>query len=190
MEDQSSLCVGLCPACSAVATAFGVSVSSWSPCKYTPCPPGSFLPSCLMPAFVSVQSHAYSPLPFPLSLSLPPNPPFPFFWSNCALRPGSFRFGRQAGATGECHFTPVPPPHSAPLPACDPSCLSHCDLVSLVSHSLSPPWTPERSTLSSECFCRPPGLRGQGWPAPKSSIPSVHPGALGLQAPSQTPKDS
>lgn len=69
---------------------------------------------------MSVQSHCFTHLSPPWSLFLPPVPPFPFFWSNCSLCPGSFRFGRQAWATGECHFsiTPPPtpiPPHSWPI---------------------------------------------------------------------------
>lgn len=96
-----------------------------SPCKHTHCPPRRLWHLCL-----SVRSHRFTHLPSPIVsfFSLPL--PSPFFWSNCALRPGSFRFGRQAWATGECHYSIAPPPLPPhPCLAYDPSCLSCCGLV-------------------------------------------------------------
>lgn len=97
----------------------------------TPSPvlPSLRIPCCLTTSVcVCPESLLHSSLPS-RSLSLPPISPFPFFWSNCPLRPGSFRFGRQAWATGECHaMTPDLPP--TPSPACHPSCLSPVALFS------------------------------------------------------------
>lgn len=72
-------------------------------------------PRCVYGICVCPESRLLtSPLPI-VSFSLP-LPPIPSFCSNCALRPGSFRFGRQAWATGECHFSiTLLPPHLSGL---------------------------------------------------------------------------
>lgn len=94
----------------------------------------SLIPHCVDGTRVCPRSRLLtSALPIVSFFSPPPLPFFPSSWSNRAFRPGSFRFGRQAWATGECHFS-VTLPLPVPVWPMDPSCLSCCGLVRSPPH--------------------------------------------------------
>lgn len=93
----------------------------------------SLIPRCVEGTRVCPRSRLLtSALPI-VSFFSPPLPFSPSFWSNRAFRPGSFRFGRQAWATGECHFS-VTLPLPVPVRPMDPSCLPCCGLVRSPPH--------------------------------------------------------